>query len=141
MITRFIDIPPVWLVVHAAVAFALARLVPVASIGLPVWLGWLACAAGFVWAAAATALFLARRTPVEPRHHPKVLLVEGPFRINRNPIYSGMTLSLIGWAIVLGDVSALVPAAVFALHARGLTFLHPIAYEPMTVVAPLPEYW
>jgi 23S rRNA pseudouridine1911/1915/1917 synthase len=28
-----------------------------------------------------------------------------------------------------------------ALHARSLTFLHPIRYEPVTVVAPLPEAW
>jgi 23S rRNA pseudouridine1911/1915/1917 synthase len=30
---------------------------------------------------------------------------------------------------------------VIALHARQLTFLHPIRYEPMTLVAPLPESW
>jgi 23S rRNA pseudouridine1911/1915/1917 synthase len=28
-----------------------------------------------------------------------------------------------------------------ALHARSLTFLHPIRYEPVTVDAPLPELW
>jgi 23S rRNA pseudouridine1911/1915/1917 synthase len=28
-----------------------------------------------------------------------------------------------------------------ALHARGLTFLHPIRYEPITVTAPLPTSW
>jgi 23S rRNA pseudouridine1911/1915/1917 synthase len=28
-----------------------------------------------------------------------------------------------------------------ALHARSLTFLHPIRYEPVTVEAPLPPYW
>ncbi len=28
-----------------------------------------------------------------------------------------------------------------ALHARSLTFLHPIRYEPLTVVAPLPATW
>jgi 23S rRNA pseudouridine1911/1915/1917 synthase len=30
---------------------------------------------------------------------------------------------------------------VIALHAHGLTFLHPIRYEPMTVTAPRPELW
>jgi 23S rRNA pseudouridine1911/1915/1917 synthase len=30
---------------------------------------------------------------------------------------------------------------VIALHARSLTFLHPIRYEPLTVTAPLPEAW
>ncbi len=28
-----------------------------------------------------------------------------------------------------------------ALHARSLTFLHPIRYEPITLTAPLPESW
>jgi 23S rRNA pseudouridine1911/1915/1917 synthase len=30
---------------------------------------------------------------------------------------------------------------VIALHARLLTFLHPIRYEPLTVTAPLPPTW
>jgi 23S rRNA pseudouridine1911/1915/1917 synthase len=30
---------------------------------------------------------------------------------------------------------------VIALHARSLTFLHPIRYEPVTITAPLPTYW
>jgi 23S rRNA pseudouridine1911/1915/1917 synthase len=30
---------------------------------------------------------------------------------------------------------------VIALHARSLTFLHPIRYEPVTVTAPLPPTW
>jgi 23S rRNA pseudouridine1911/1915/1917 synthase len=30
---------------------------------------------------------------------------------------------------------------VIALHARSLTFLHPIRYEPLTVSAPLPQRW
>lgn len=56
-----------------------------------------------------------------------------------------------GWPI-LGDVSygstrqfgppAELPRdRVIALHARSLTFLHPIRYEPVTVTAPLPDYW
>jgi len=30
---------------------------------------------------------------------------------------------------------------VIALHARRLTFLHPIRFEPITVVAPPPDWW
>jgi 23S rRNA pseudouridine1911/1915/1917 synthase len=30
---------------------------------------------------------------------------------------------------------------VIALHARSLTFLHPIRYEPITVTAPVPDTW
>jgi 23S rRNA pseudouridine1911/1915/1917 synthase len=56
-----------------------------------------------------------------------------------------------GWP-VLGDVlygssQAFGPAAelprdrIIALHARSLTFLHPIRYEPLTITAALPASW
>ncbi len=110
---RFVDVPPFWLIVFGLCSFLLARYVPVASIDLPDWFGWLVCAAGLAWALAAGALFLVRKTPVEPHRIPEVLLVEGPFRVNRNPIYTGMTIVLIGWALVLGAASAFIPAFAF----------------------------
>jgi protein-S-isoprenylcysteine O-methyltransferase Ste14 len=111
----FPDLPPVWLLGSAAVSWLLAKLVPGAVVGLPEWLGWAIFAFGFIWAGTAAALFLFKKTPVEPRHTPKVLLVEYHFRINRNPIYSGMTAMLLGWAIVLGTLTGFVPVAVFPL--------------------------
>lgn len=30
---------------------------------------------------------------------------------------------------------------IIALHARALSLLHPLSYEPITLTAPLPEYW
>lgn len=56
-----------------------------------------------------------------------------------------------GWPVrgdvLYGSTRAFGPAAelprdrVIALHARSLTFLHPIRYEPITVMAPLPATW
>jgi 23S rRNA pseudouridine1911/1915/1917 synthase len=40
-----------------------------------------------------------------------------------------------------GPPAELARDRVIALHARSLTFLHPIRYEPVTVTAPLPPYW
>jgi 23S rRNA pseudouridine1911/1915/1917 synthase len=40
-----------------------------------------------------------------------------------------------------GPPVALPRERVIALHARSLTFLHPIRYEPITLVAPLPPRW
>jgi 23S rRNA pseudouridine1911/1915/1917 synthase len=59
--------------------------------------------------------------------------------------------ALRSWPI-LGDVlygskrdfgpSATLPRdRIIALHARSLTFLHPIRYEPITLTAPPPEAW
>ena len=57
--------------------------------------------------------FRRKKTPVEPNHKPRALIVEGPYRINRNPIYTGLALILIGWALALGAVTALIPALAF----------------------------
>jgi 23S rRNA pseudouridine1911/1915/1917 synthase len=48
---------------------------------------------------------------------------------------------LYGSAAPFGPPAEQSRDRVIALHARELTFLHPIRYEPVTVVAPLPAYW
>ena len=48
---------------------------------------------------------------------------------------------LYGSRLPFGPPSELPRDRIIALHARQLTFLHPIRYEPVTVVAPLPEAW
>lgn len=48
---------------------------------------------------------------------------------------------LYGAKLPFGPPPELPRDRVIALHARSLTFLHPIRYEPVTVVAPLPEAW
>jgi protein-S-isoprenylcysteine O-methyltransferase Ste14 len=109
----FPDLPPVWLAGSAAIAWLLAKYLPLVAFDVPGWLGWTMFAFGFVWAGSAALLFLVRGTPVEPRHTPRVLLADYHFRINRNPIYSGLTLMLVGWALVLGALTAFLPAVAF----------------------------
>jgi 23S rRNA pseudouridine1911/1915/1917 synthase len=40
-----------------------------------------------------------------------------------------------------GPVAELPRDRIIALHARSLTFLHPLRYEPLTLTAPLPAAW
>lgn len=49
--------------------------------------------------------------------------------------------ALYGSQEAFGPPAELPRDRVIALHARGLTFLHPIRYEPITVTAPVPDYW
>ncbi len=48
---------------------------------------------------------------------------------------------LYGSRLPFGPPAELPRERTIALHARSLTFLHPIRYEPLTVTAPLPETW
>src|SRR5262245_9286110 len=48
---------------------------------------------------------------------------------------------LYGATTKFGPPADLPRERVIALHARSLTFLHPIRYEPVTLTAPLPMTW
>jgi 23S rRNA pseudouridine1911/1915/1917 synthase len=49
--------------------------------------------------------------------------------------------ALYGSKTTFGPFTETVRDRPIALHARSLTFLHPIQYEPLTVTAELPDYW
>jgi 23S rRNA pseudouridine1911/1915/1917 synthase len=46
-----------------------------------------------------------------------------------------------GSRLPFGPLVELPRERIIALHARSLTFLHPIRYEPLTATAPLPPAW
>jgi 23S rRNA pseudouridine1911/1915/1917 synthase len=48
---------------------------------------------------------------------------------------------LYGSTRTFGPAAKLQRDRIIALHARSLTFLHPLRYEPMTLTAPLPASW
>src|SRR5688572_9143318 len=49
--------------------------------------------------------------------------------------------ALYGGRLDFGAQAELSRDRIIALHARSLTFLHPIHHEPITVTAPLPAAW
>ncbi len=108
---RRLDLPPVWALGAAILSWLLARYAPVA--GLPAGLGRGFMIIGVALAIWALVWFRRKQTPFEPRATPEALVVEGPYRLNRNPMYTGLTLVLIGWALSLGALSAIVPALAF----------------------------
>jgi 23S rRNA pseudouridine1911/1915/1917 synthase len=48
---------------------------------------------------------------------------------------------LYGSKLPFGPDAVLPRDRFIALHAKSLTFMHPTKREPITVIAPLPEYW
>lgn len=113
----FPDLPPVWALGAILAEWLAAWWLPLwrfaspvtTAVGVALFVGGLAV---IVWSAL---WFRRKKTPIEPRETPKALIVEGPYRLNRNPIYTGMTLALFGAALWFGALSALIVAAVFPL--------------------------
>lgn len=111
----FPDLPPVWATGVLALQVAAALLLPwgrFASGGAAI-LGAVGCVAGLALILWAALWFRAKDTSIEPRDTPRALIVEGPFRLSRNPIYAGMALILIGAGLLLGSVPAILLALAF----------------------------
>ena len=114
---RRLDLPPIWLLAHGLLAWALARLSPCGlSFGGP----WAEFAAGLLMGGGLLLILVAvmqmrrHRTAVMPRREASVLLATGVFGRSRNPIYLGMAVILLGWVLRLDAPLALPLLPVFA---------------------------
>jgi protein-S-isoprenylcysteine O-methyltransferase Ste14 len=107
--------PPIALLLAIAAALAAGWLYPLPFLPAAMPLGWAGaalCAAGF---ALATWAFITMRragTRVETDQPTSTIVIAGPYRFTRNPIYDGMLLLLVGLAVGLDSLwplAALVP--------------------------------
>ncbi len=77
------------------------------------YLGTLPVAAGAVLNLWADGIFKRRGTTIKPGGKPTVLVTDGPFGFSRHPIYLGMTLILLGAALLTRCVAALATPLAF----------------------------
>ena len=77
--------------------------------------GLLPLALGIVLNVMADREFHRHHTTVKPFEPSSALVTAFPFSVSRNPMYVGITLMLVGVAMLLGTISALVPALAFPL--------------------------
>jgi protein-S-isoprenylcysteine O-methyltransferase Ste14 len=106
--------PPILMVLAALLMWALDRWVPLARWIGPPWnrLGAVVAAFGGGIAAAAFVRVHQVGTTVNPTDPSKAsyLLTDSVFRVSRNPMYLGLLLLLVGWAVWLGSAAPwLVP--------------------------------
>jgi protein-S-isoprenylcysteine O-methyltransferase Ste14 len=82
------------------------------------WAGSLLAAAGLGLALICFVLFARRRTTILPGHQPSTLVVRGPYRISRNPMYVSLVLSYVGLAgyLVVPWALVLMPLPILALQ-------------------------
>ena len=107
-------IPPVYFVLYILGMIALDALWPVHRYLGGAWrllaLPFGIC--GFCFVASSRALFAARGTTIWPFEESSVLVTDGLFRLSRNPMYTGLALTLVGIPIALMGL-ALYQAALY----------------------------
>ena len=110
------SIPPVYLLVSLLVMGAFHLAFPIVK-----WLPWPYRYAGLVIIGLSLALILwaawifhRRGTGVVPFTPVTALVIEGPFRFTRNPMYVGMAGILVGAGVLLGSLSPFIVLPAFA---------------------------
>lgn len=113
-----LKIPPaVVVVVTGALMWLVATIIPAATLVIPGRsLGTaILLLIGVVISALGVVAFRRARTTVNPMKPgtASVLVAEGIYRLTRNPMYLGFLVALLGWAVYLANVLALLPLPVF----------------------------
>ena len=116
--------PPVSMFAYLIVAGAVSWLHPWRALRI-VWLGVGLLAFGVAISVWAAALFRRERTAIDPMSRTnRSLVVRGPFRFTRNPMYLGLVTMTLGIAFWVGSPPMFaVPVLVFAtVHRAHIPF-------------------
>ena len=116
MVKRII-FPPVWMAFGLVTIFALNEFLPgprFTGVGAQV-AGGIFILLGLILLVIAGGLFKQAGTDLVPFKNVSALVTTGVYRVTRNPMYLGMTAVLLGTAITVGAVTALLIPAVFMI--------------------------
>ncbi len=119
-------LPPAYFLLALVVVPALHWLFPVVRV-LPSpwnWLGAPLILAGILLGLWASQQFDRHGTSIRPFETPHHLLVEGPYRFTRNPIYLGMSLTILGAASISGNLSPFAVVILFIILMDRLFIAH-----------------
>ncbi len=107
-VMEWVDMPPVWLIGHLVLAWAIGALMPPVMGESGRWIGLAVGLAGVALMVAAIGQMAALKTTVIPRRNPSSLVTSGVFGWSRNPIYLADALILTG-AIFWWDALLALP--------------------------------
>lgn len=116
-----LKIPPLVVVfMFVAIMWASAKLAPALSLeldGAAVWASAVA-SVGLVVAALGAIEFRRAKTTVNPLKPDtaSTFVASGVFRLTRNPMYLGMLLVVLGWALFLRNVASFLGVAAFVAY-------------------------
>ena len=91
---------------------------PLPASGDPRPLGWTLIVLGALCTFPAAAAFLAAKTAIVPVRPATMLVTSGLYRVTRNPMYLGFTITYIGVTLLLGTWWAVIflPFVLWAMH-------------------------
>jgi protein-S-isoprenylcysteine O-methyltransferase Ste14 len=116
IVTKHRVLPPVYFLAAIVLMALLHWLVPLHRWHFePLrWFGGLIVVAGLALTIRSARLFARHKTAIRPFDESSTLVVDGPYRFTRNPMYVGLTTILVGLGLVLESVSPFVVVPIFA---------------------------
>lgn len=108
-------LPPIWLAIALVLIVALHRWLPIATLIPAPWnrAGIAIALAGLALGGWSSSLFRVARTTIIPYQESSALILSGPYRFTRNPIYLSMTAMLLGVCVFLGSLAPFAVVAAF----------------------------
>jgi protein-S-isoprenylcysteine O-methyltransferase Ste14 len=112
--------PPFLVLVLLLVSSALMAIIPLPTIPIPAGraIGGCFVVIGLISGFSGFSAFRRAGTPLRPGDEPTQVVIGGPFRITRNPMYLGFELLLIGLFFLTKSVFFLIPPVAFFLLAN-----------------------
>lgn len=112
--------PPLVFAIVAGAMWGLARVTPSLAVAGDVSkvLAIALVLPGFVIGIAGVLGFRRARTTIHPMHpeETSALVTSGIYRLSRNPMYLGILLALLAWAVYLANAWTLIGPVVFVLY-------------------------
>lgn len=116
-----LKVPPLGLLILAAcLMWITARLIPGWAVAIPYsgLVALLLAAAGVLICASGLLRFRRVGTTVNPMRPDTTshLVISGPYRFTRNPMYVGFLIILCGWSVYLSNVAAMLVVPLFVVY-------------------------
>jgi protein-S-isoprenylcysteine O-methyltransferase Ste14 len=107
--------PPIFMLVLLLVSALLTAVAPIAFVPVPFHgpIAVLLILVGLGFSAAGFFTFKSRGAPVRPGSDPTQLVLSGPYRITRNPMYLGLLLISIGCFFATESLWFIIPPILF----------------------------